>query len=204
MPVPADRSPMIEALRGATARQHRDIEALLQLDGESLQMPRYRSILAGFEIFLAHWEPQVLARLPPALHGWFRERSRHALLQRDLAVLRQACLPRREADPAHRLQLHTPAAAWGSMYVLEGSALGGQVIARRLQQRWGLDGDSGAAYFHGWDARTGPLWRDFRDRLEAQVPPDPPSRQQACAAAACTFEALARTFSTVLHARVAA
>ncbi|WBA43289.1 biliverdin-producing heme oxygenase [Hymenobacter canadensis] len=59
--------------------------------------------------------------------------------------------------------LETRAQLLGAMYVLEGSTLGGQVIARQLAAA----GIEGRTFFAGRAERTGPLWKQFTQLLEA-------------------------------------
>jgi len=56
--------------------------------------------------------------------------------------------------------------ALGCAYVLESSSLGGPLIARHLQDRWGLDGRSGARFYEGYGARTGVAWQGFAKALD--------------------------------------
>lgn len=190
----ANRVPdTLAALREATAASHDAIDRQLQL-GADLPLDRYVRILQGFEGFLSAWEPAVAAALLPGQRAWFSSRSRLAFVRQDLASL----APGAATAPAPVLPpLPNGSAAFGAMYVLEGSALGGQVIARRVAERFGFDRQRGAAYFHGFGDRTGALWREFRERLEAEV--DPAHRGDACAAAVGTFDALRQHFDAVLN-----
>ena len=193
MTTPTRAPETLAVLREATAPAHEAIDRQLQL-GADLALERYVRILQGFEGFLSAWEPAVAGVLPPEQRAWFSGRSRLAFVRQDLALL----APGAPSGPAPMLPpLLNRAAAFGAMYVLEGSALGGQVIARRIAERFGFDGQRGAAYFHGFGGRTGSLWREFRERLETEV--DPAARGDACAAAVGTFEALGLHFETVLR-----
>ncbi len=196
--------PALAALRRATAGKHDEIEALLQLAPASdglpftLGMDRYAAVLEGFDRFLSAWEPRLLRALPEPLRDAFRARSRHAFLRQDLQAL-SAHLPSRRETPredgaAMALALPDQAAALGSMYVLEGSALGGQVIARALRQAHGLDAEQAVRYFSGHGAETGRLWREFRDLLSLELDDDPAGTQRACRAAVDTFDALIECF----------
>jgi heme oxygenase len=189
---------VLGALRAATAGHHQAVETLLRLDPTALERGRYARVLAGFGAFVPSWEPLVRRRLPARLQGWFDQRSRLPQLRRDLAVLGVPMQPG-AVDLAAALPLPDLAAAFGSMYVLEGSALGGQLIARGLNARWALGPHNGAAYFTGWGAHTGAQWADFRRRLAQEVGPEPAARDSACAAAVRTFDALGLTFERVLH-----
>lgn len=187
---------LLTRLRQATTPQHEAIEALLRLDGE-IAGPHYRQVLAGFAVFLTAWEPAVRAALPADLRDWFDARSRLAFLQQDLQVL-AITPPHASDDIAGALAITTPAAALGSMYVLEGSALGGQLITKTVARTLGLAPQAGAAYFHGWGERTGANWREFRQLLEQRVPQaDHPA---AADAAVRTFQALLATFRRLVAA----
>ena len=197
----APHQPVLAALRQATADRHRSIESLLSLDA-ALDLRRYGRMLRGFGLFLAAWEPQVRAALPRADAAWFTARSRRHLLEHDLQALRIPATQR--AGALRGFALDDAASAWGSMYVLEGSALGGQVIARQLAQQLAIGPDTGGAYFHGWGGETGAMWRQFRERLEGELAGDAAALERACAAAVATFDALAATFTMVLDESVAA
>lgn len=189
------------ALREATQERHGAIESLLRLDA-CLPLPRYRRVLSGFESFLSAWEPHVRGALPAALAAGFEGRSRLPFVRADLRALDEpAGEPLRGLDDA--LPLPDTAAALGSMYVLEGSALGGQVIARQVRDRFGFSPAHGAAYFHGWGEATGRHWREFRELLAAEVPAGAAS-DSACEAACRTFDLLIDTFTLHLHESAAA
>lgn len=181
---------LLTRLRQASAAQHQAIEALLRLDGE-IAMPHYRAVLSGFAAFLQAWEPAVRAALPADMQGWFDARSRLAFLRQDLQALGIE-EPAADAGMADALGLDTAAAALGSMYVLEGSALGGQLITKTVARTLGLSPQAGAAYFHGWGERTGANWREFRQVLEQRVPQA--EHPAAAQAAVRTFEALLAGF----------
>lgn len=188
---------LLPELRAATRTHHDRIERLLALDGP-MPLARYATLLAGFERFLAQWEPEVRAALPVRLHGWLAARGRLGFIAQDLAFLAPH-LPALAVGAAPRcLPAPTLAAAFGSLYVIEGSALGGQVVTPRLQREMGLLPGRGASYFHGFGDGTGALWREFRLLAAAEVGDSPAQRREACRAAAQTFEALIATFEPLL------
>jgi heme oxygenase len=53
---------------------------------------------------------------------------------------------------------------------MEGSTLGGQLIARHVELVLGLTAGQGNAYFRGHNERTGQLWKEFCDALRTKVP----------------------------------
>lgn len=169
------------------------------MDLRRLREPaRYALVLQVFDAFLAAWEPAVAAALPPRWQPWLRARSRRPFLRQDMRLLAIGRWPSRIPAPA----FHSPAAAWGSVYVIEGSALGGPSITRSLADA-GLHPARGCAYFHGWGEATGAMWREFRALLEAQLA-GPDAVAQACDAACRTFDLLAGSLEPVLHERASA
>lgn len=188
---------VLPALRVATRTQHDRIEQLLAL---AAPMPpaRYVAILQGFQRFLTAWEAELRDAMPTRLQGWLAARSRLGFVAQDLAFF-GADEP---APPAHVVPRCLPddgvAAAFGSLYVIEGSALGGQVITPRLERDLGLVPGGGASYFHGFGDRTGGMWREFRLLAEQEIGTDPARRREACRSAEQTFQALIATFEPLL------
>jgi heme oxygenase len=198
----------IASIRRATVHRHTTLEAVLQLT-PSLSLRRYLSALRGFELFLSVWEPRIELALPPGLRRWFASRSRRGLLRQDLDRLDHGRVARDEIrrgceQAVSEIDLSSVAATFGSLYVLEGSALGGQVIARVARATLGLNPDNGAAYFNGIDRHTAASWRGFQSLLEDQVGVEPIARLQACAAARQTFDALIITFTSLCRDHAAA
>lgn len=186
---------LLAALRRSTRLHHDRVESTLALDG-AIDLQRYIDVLRGFDSYLAAWEPAVRAALPESLRGWFDARCRGPRVRRDLAALG---VMQRDAPPMLHIPLGGESQALGSLYVIEGSALGGQVIARRLHEHLGLDASSGASYFTGWGERTGALWREFMELL-ARHDEAGADHAAACAAAAATFDSLTLHFARELHA----
>ncbi|MGC4060526.1 MAG: biliverdin-producing heme oxygenase [Aquabacterium sp.] len=198
---PRDES-VLAALRASTRPLHDRIEALLALDG-AMPLQRYRAIIAGFHGFLVRWEQEIGAALPARLHGWFAARGRARFAQADLAYLNDMgdtvpMSPAPSVAAAGGLPDDSLASVFGSLYVIEGSALGGQVIVPRLARDMGLVPGQGASYFHGHGERTGAMWLDFRQRAVAEIGADPARRHAACHAAGQTFSALIATFEPLL------
>jgi heme oxygenase len=186
---------LIAALRRRTASHHDSVEVLLGLDA-GLDLAHYGRVLQGFDCFLSVWEANVAQSLPLPLRPWFSARCRGHLVRRDLAALG---LDPGSPTQVPRIDFGGLSGLMGSMYVMEGSALGGQVIARQVSQRFGLHAGNGAAYFNGFGSRTGDMWREFQGKLNTHDV-DGADHDRACRAACHTFDALVATFTRVLHA----
>ena len=155
-------------LRSKTASAHRRLEASLDLLADPSDGRRMTRLLARFYGFHAVWDPAVAG--VPQLAAFHAPRARLALLARDLSLLGVAAadiaaLPR--CDVA-RFLVRDAAQGLGSMYVLEGSTLGGVLISRALKDQAWAPSD-GLGYFNPYGPRTGIMWREFRQWLAAEA-----------------------------------
>lgn len=137
----------------------------------------YGAFLTGSHAFRAALEPR-LART----EGW-QVQPLAPLIAQDLADLG---LPVPAAPAA--LALPTPAARAGACYVLEGSALGGRLLARRAAAL-GFGARHGARHLAAQTASPA-RWRQFLDWLEAGGFPAP----EAAAAARAVFGLALRAY----------
>jgi len=89
-------------------------------------------------------------------------------------------------------------AAWGSLYVLEGSTLGGQVIEAALAAQAGSPA-SGLTYFNDRGRRTGALWRETKQVIESHAKTGDPD--QMVVGAVRAFETLIDWLAPTSEAR---
>lgn len=82
------------------------------------------------------------------------------------------------------------AEALGAAYVLEGSMLGGVVIARMAERRLGLDPEHGGSFFAGHGRDTARSWTAFCAALDGLA--DPEAEDGAVAGALRTYADLER------------
>ena len=186
-------------LRLTTRAEHDRIERILRLD-EPMPLERYGAILCGFDAFLRAWEPRIHAALPERLQPWFRARRRGGFASADVEWLRAvagvAPVPM-ISKLAATLPLGDPAEAMGSLYVIEGSALDGRVIAPQLKRNLGLGQGRGASYFHGFGGETGAMWANFRVQAALEIGDSSRNTVRACQSAKRTFAALIDLFASL-------
>jgi heme oxygenase len=178
--VPRGGDGLRDRLRAETRDDHDRLEDGLGLTDPDLNLARYRAVLARFFGFWAGWEPRVSAELSD--EAFLLPRRRLHLLRDDLRALgiEPGTLP---ICPAPALRGHGE--AMGSLYVMEGSTLGGRVILQGLEGI-GLPAAGGRSYFAGYGEATGAMWRGFLERLEAE-----PDAAGVLRGAKATFAALA-------------
>ncbi|MBV9824090.1 MAG: biliverdin-producing heme oxygenase [Alphaproteobacteria bacterium] len=155
-------------LRSQTHSSHDALEQTLDLLRPPLEKARFTAVLSRFYGFHSVWEAAIAAH--PAIAAFARDRSRLPLLRHDLMALG---LSDREisrlplCDDAAALA-RTEASALGSMYVVEGSSLGGRLISRGLAEQPWLPA-TGLTYFNPYGDRTGAMWQGFKAWCDAQA-----------------------------------
>ena len=173
----------LRTLREATQEQHEGVEALLPLTGSTLDVVQYKRVLQAFYAVVQGWETWAAVHVPTRLKALIQERQRAPLLLRDLHFFGLGlgpgpgsgwALPNGNLQGIHCLltgvrpdsEQHE-AVFLGAMYVMEGSTLGGQYIARHVERLFGLAPGKGDAYFRGYGEQTGAMWSAFRHMLGA-------------------------------------
>jgi heme oxygenase len=181
---------VIADLRAATWQSHQRLEKRMDVAERFGQLEAYRAHLQRMYGFCASLEAQCDAlQLEQALSD-YAQRRKCALIERDLLAL--------GAAPGQCLQLPhcrslgactEPAAALGSLYVLEGATLGGRTLLPLVRARLGFTAERGAAFLASYGDAVDAMWRRFSSALDAWC--TQPGRT-ACAtnAAVATFAAL--------------
>jgi heme oxygenase (biliverdin-IX-beta and delta-forming) len=183
-------------LREATRAVHHGIDhhpLMMPLVRPDLMLPHYRHVLRTMG-----WihEPlqAVVCRQLEQTGAAYRLADRVGWLKTDLAHFgltdSMAVAPWQPPLP------DSLAALTGMLYVIEGSTLGGQVIARQLAASLHLGPDNGARFFHGWGLETRQRWGDFWQFAESAC--TPAQGQEAATAALLLFERLHAAFDEAL------
>jgi heme oxygenase len=182
---------LLVALRAGTRDAHEGLERGSWLNGPDLGIEQYRRGLAAFLGIHRPLEPAIARALAAAgvSAPWT---PRAPLLARDLGDLGMTpALLARVPDCPTVPRIGELGAALGCLYVLEGSTLGGQVLARELHRRLGVGPGAGGAYFDGYGPRTKSHWRAFTEALERASARADLSLGAAVSAAVATFHAFA-------------
>jgi heme oxygenase len=183
---PSAESPtLLSRLRLETRPYHDAVEANLfnqALTAGTVTTTETAQFLARMYGFVQPYETALRLHAADLGPAWqLEQRYRGPLILEDLAKLG---FP---AEPPLCLAmppLRTRAQLLGALYVIEGSTLGGQVIARQLDKA----GITAHAFFTGRAERTGPLWKMFCQLLsEAAADEDQPA---VVASAILTFQTL--------------
>jgi heme oxygenase len=160
-------------LRLGTSDAHARIEsvpALARLLAPDLTPAEYVAVLRHMHGFLSVVEPDIaaaVADIPPA--AALLDGTRPRALAEDLAWFGVPSQPLDRAPPA----LSGAAAALGALYVIEGSGLGGRVIARHLAASLGVAPGTGGSFYGGPTAEAARLrWQRLCALLDPAAPVD--------------------------------
>lgn len=172
---------LLTTLRQRTREQHARLDAAIDFGSKDLSRERYAAFLAGVL--------DVVCTLEPALESWLGPLpgpSRSACLRADLASL--GISNGRVPQATHAA--NNLAAAHGCAYVLEGSALGGLVLAPAVEAQLGTGAPTSYLRLRG--TNTPRAWRAWLERLrEYGATATSEEVDAACAAACRTFDAYA-------------
>ncbi|MEO8629588.1 MAG: biliverdin-producing heme oxygenase [Betaproteobacteria bacterium] len=154
-------------LQVATRDVHTRLDSALDLLRAPPEQTRFVHLLERFHGFHRGWETALVARLAGDA-AWLVTRGRLLHIEADLRALGRndceiACLP---ICPGANALCADEAAALGSLYVMEGSTLGGKVIARHVAHAawYPL---AGLTYFDPYGAHTAARWHEIVIRLDA-------------------------------------
>jgi heme oxygenase (biliverdin-IX-beta and delta-forming) len=166
----AMRPPLLLQLKQETLSHHESLERHLQLLRPELNLEDYRILLESFYGFYAPWEQRAVLSLQQALPGFFDERRKTPLLERDLRFLGSdpAAIKECPSLPATDSLL----ALLGSLYVLEGATLGGQILSRHFARQLNLCSEGGCSFFSSYGSAVGRRWRSFCELLASYSSPD--------------------------------
>jgi len=177
----------VEFLRRQTRLQHEALERQGVFAGivrPDVRLDDYGRLLDLLWRFYAAVEPAVLRAVAsqPEISLY---RPRLALLAADMTALGRA-LP---APGDIALPLASAGQLLGAIYAIEGSALGGQVIARHLRKSLGSEVGGALGFFDGLAVNVGSHWQDVLALLRRSLT-GPMAAEDALRGAQGVFSAL--------------
>ena len=155
--------PVLVSLRTATGETHKAVERLTPFFRPDFDRDGYLKWLHLMQGFYGVAEQAIKSSDFGLATGWSYV-SRRTLIERDLALL-SAPMAVPQLDRAGVLKplqkLHETAEIAGMLYVIEGSALGGNVLQKMLQRKAKVTPQHGAAFFAPHGADPNARWRDY-------------------------------------------
>jgi heme oxygenase (biliverdin-IX-beta and delta-forming) len=198
-----DKAMSLTELRLRTRPYHERLDSRLQLFSSVQTLEDYRDHIFRFYRILHFVEPEL-----PHFPEWntlgicWKARAKSALLRADLAALGVAASELESPEPPPALPpLGSFPETVGSLYVIEGSTLGAQKIARHFHEKFGLTAQTGMSFHIGYGFRTSEHWKEFCEGLDRFFRETPESREQTLSAACKAFEAIELTLCSKISPR---
>ena len=179
---------LFEYLKDHTQQLHDATERAAydnRLGRADITVPEYRQLLLANYHIIAPLEAQLAdyESLPEPYRQSYLDRMRTTRLHHDLQQQQVSDSSLDESTPITYLQ-DVPYAI-GAMYVLEGSALGGLHIVKRMRAQPELV-QYDHRFYTGWGRESGPMWRKLARQADEMIPEA--HYDGALAGARATFE----------------
>lgn len=158
---------ILAKLKQRTAHQHQQTENGVDLMRDDFSLADYRKLLIRFYAFYQSFEAKMRRAIADTAVAFnYAERLNAPRLRDDLKTLGMSDEDIAAIAPVKDLPaLDSAEKVFGALYVVEGSTLGGQIIARHLKEKFNLDETHGAAFFSGYGKDTGKMWNTFREAI---------------------------------------
>lgn len=153
-------------LKEQTKQQHDDTEAKLQsqkIFDKSYTLENYKTLLIHNYQLISRYEPQIHEQLKSYPELKLELRSKIEALTTDLNNLN---IQTKDENPIHNLE--NEAEAFGALYVMEGSTLGGNVIAKQLKKNPEFENVE-FNYFGVYGEKTGSYWQEFKSIIDENI-----------------------------------
>ena len=134
---------------------------------QGLNAAQYVECLRQIYGVVAAWEERAAEVAPLWIRPALIARQRKSLLELDLSWF--GVTQKNHSRPMLP-EMKDSSSFFGTMYVMEGSTLGGQVIARHVEAVLHLSEGRGYSYFRGHGSQTGSLWKEFCEMLRLRIP----------------------------------
>lgn len=153
-------------LKEQTKQQHDDTETKLQsqkIFDKSYTLEDYKKLLIHNYQLINRYEPQIQDQLKNYPELKLELRSKIEALKTDLNHLN---IETNAEAPTQNLE--NEAEAFGALYVMEGSTLGGNVIAKQLKKNPEFE-NVVFNYFGVYGENTGKFWQEFKSIIDEKI-----------------------------------
>ena len=188
---------ILAQLKARTAHQHQQTEDGVDLMRDDFSLEDYRKLLVRFYTFYKSYEAKMLAaQTKNPIEFDYQERLNTPRLVADLKNLGMSESEISDIEAFDDLPpLDSKEKIFGSLYVIEGSTLGGQYISRHLKEKFALDETNGIAFFSGYGKDTGKMWNAFRAAI-TEFAETSANHEEIIKSANATFEKIGKCLST--------
>ena len=157
-----------ETLKADTKILHDRVEAKFnsgKIFNGTFELNDYRNLLQYNYLFLLNFENAVFSAISAqnAKEINLENRKKLALIEKDMEDFAIGTSPLQIP-----VAIKNEAEAFGILYVMEGSTLGGNMIAKQLSKNPDFQ-EVTFSYFRCYGDRTGSYWKNFKEVMDTQI-----------------------------------
>ena len=150
---------VIEKLRSGTRQTHEELETeMLPLIKGVRDKDSYARLLHLFYGYYHPLEKGIALHLDSSLLPDIGERRKVSRIIDDLHIIGGSVEIREDSNAP---LIENRAEAFGALYVMEGSTLGGKVISKMISGNLDFPDESALSFFSGYGSQTASRWKEF-------------------------------------------
>jgi heme oxygenase (biliverdin-IX-beta and delta-forming) len=156
---------LLEQLKSETLSNHQQLEKHLIVKLKGMQSPEdYINILQIFYAYFGALEDRINQFIGVDQLPDYAERRKTESIKNDILALNGIVPEKATLNDLPEIQ--NLLQAFGALYVIEGSTLGGQAISKMVSKQLALNGDAGISFFKSYGEHTMAMWGKFKTVLE--------------------------------------
>jgi len=160
-----------DEIKEATLENHQQVEKVLVTRMKAMRsMNDYTALLQMFYGYFGGLEKMIKPYITSNILADHNDRRKTEALVNDLETL-NAGVPT-TANETDLPVITNYLQAFGALYVIEGSTLGGKIISQMMQKHLHFNGNEGLSFFEGYGDDTMPMWENFKQALNNVVKND--------------------------------
>lgn len=166
-----------DQLKHETRQEHHDLEKALDLFSAQFNVTDYCNLLVKFFVFHVAFDAYLVVKGledSSAEKFYLDGRSKKNWLAQDMDFMGidNVADIRKLSHDDFAILLPSTEHIWGAIYVIEGSTLGGEILARHFTKTLGLFPEAGLRFFTAYGSETKAKWNETIHQLEALAKQD--------------------------------
>lgn len=155
---------IIDKLRQSTAEIHKELDSWLMPVFKNVDnAEKYSKLLKAFYSYYAPLMERISVELDTQYLPDFSQRRKPDAILNDLDSLNKNDTSTTMATQLP--EINNASQAFGALYVLEGSTLGGVFLSKVLAENMKMDEQNGLSFFYGYGKASRDMWNVFIDKI---------------------------------------
>jgi len=160
--------PTSERLKAFTAANHQELEKILVGHMRTISSSKgYAALLELFYNYFGGLEAKISQNINASNLADYLQRRKSKSLETDIIAL--GGMPDKTILADDLPEINNPLQAFGALYVMEGSTLGGPHIIRMIQKKLDTTEAKGFSFFESYGADMMLMWDKFKEVLDQQA-----------------------------------